>query len=199
MLGRLHFRSSYAQNVLQHCIEVAHLMGIMAAELKLDPALARRIGLFHDIGKALTHEVEGGHAIIGADLLKRYGESQIVVNAVAAHHEEVPSESIYSVLASAADAISSSRLGARDESIEMYLKRLEKLESIANSFSGVKKTYAMQAGREVRVIVEPEKVDDDGALILARDIAKKIENELQYPGQIRVVVIRETRSVEYAR
>lgn len=199
MLGRLHFRSSYAQNVLQHSIEVSRLMGVMSAELGLDPVLARRIGLFHDIGKALSHEVEGGHAVIGADLLKRYGESQVVINAVAAHHEEVPSESVYSVLASAADAISSSRLGARDESIEMYLKRLEKLETIANSFQGVKKSYAIQAGREVRVIVEPERVDDNEALIMARDIAKKIEKDLQYPGQIRIVVIRETRCVEYAR
>lgn len=199
MLGRLHFRSSYAQNVLQHSIEVSHLMGVMSAELDLDPVLARRIGLFHDIGKALSHEVEGGHAVIGADLLKRYGESQVVINAVAAHHEEVPSESVYSLLASAADTISSSRLGARDESIEMYLKRLEKLESIANSFKGVKKSYAIQAGREVRVIVEPVQVDDNEALIMARDIAKKIEKDLQYPGQIRIVVIRETRCVEYAR
>lgn len=198
-LGRLKFRSSYSQNVLQHAMEVAHVMGIMAAEMKLDPAVARRVGLFHDIGKSLDHEVEGSHAIIGADLLRRHGESAIVVNAVAAHHADVEAESLYAVLCSAADAISSSRPGARMESTEIYVHRLEKLEGIANSFKGVKKTFAVQAGREVRVIVDPDVVDDVAAMQLARDISRKIEHDLQYPGQIRVIVMRETRSVEYAR
>jgi len=199
MLGRLKYRTSYSQNVLQHSLEVCQLMGVMAGELGLDVALAKRIGLFHDIGKALDHEVEGGHAVIGADLLKRHGEGHHVVNAVAAHHEEVPAESLYAVLASAADAISSARIGARSETTDIYVKRIEKLESIANDFKGVKKTYAVQAGREVRVIVEPGNVDDNKSTILARDISKKIEEDLQYPGQIRVVVIRELRCVEYAR
>ena len=199
MLGRLRFRTSYSQNVLQHAVEVSHLMGVMASELGLDTALAKRIGLFHDIGKAIDHEVEGGHAMIGADALKRLGEDAVVVNAVAAHHEEVPPESLYAVLASAADAISSSRLGARSETTDIYVKRLEKLESIASGFKGVSKSYAIQAGREVRVIVDPEKVDDNSAMIIARDISRKIEEDLKYPGQIRVIVMRETRSVEYAR
>jgi ribonucrease Y len=198
-LGRLKYRTSYSQNVLQHSIEVAQLMGVMAGELLLDVSLAKRIGLFHDIGKALGHEVEGGHAVIGADLLKRHGELQVVVNAVAAHHEEVPAESLYAILASAADAISSSRPGARSERSDIYVKRLEKLEAIANGFEGVNKSYAIQAGREVRVVVEPTKVDDSGAMIMARSISKKIESDLQYPGQIRVTVMRETRCVEYAR
>ncbi|MFC1498851.1 ribonuclease Y [Verrucomicrobiota bacterium] len=198
MLGRLKFRTSYTQNVLQHSLEVSHLMGVMASELNLDSALAKRIGLFHDIGKALDREVEGGHAVIGADLLKRHGEVQVVVNAVAAHHEEVESESLYAVLASAADAISSSRIGARSETTEIYIKRLEKLEGIAKSFEGVGKSYAIQAGREVRVLVEPDKVDDSSAMVLARNICKKIETDLQYPGQIKVVVVRETRCTEYA-
>ena len=199
MIGRLKYRTSYSRNVLQHSIEVSNLMGVMAGELGLDVTLAKRIGLFHDIGKALDHEVEGGHAVIGADLLKRHGETQVVVNAVAAHHEEVPPESLYAILSSAADAISSSRLGARSETTEIYLKRLEKLETLANGFEGVTKSYAIQAGREIRVIVEPEKVDDGEAMVLARNISKKIESDLQYPGQIRVTVIRETRCVEFAR
>jgi len=199
MLGRQKFRTSYSQNVLQHSIEVSHLMGVMAGELDLDVALAKRIGLFHDIGKSLDHEVEGGHAVIGADLLKRHGEVQITVNAVAAHHEEVPAESLYAVLAAAADAISSSRVGARSETMEIYVKRLEKLEAIANSFEGVEKSYAIQAGREIRVVVVPEKIDDNAATVMARNVSKKIESDLQYPGQIRVTVIRETRAVEYAR
>jgi ribonuclease Y len=198
MLGRLKFRTSYSQNVLQHSLEVSSLMGVMAGEMGLDPVLARRIGLFHDIGKALDHEVEGGHAVIGADLLKRHGETQMAVNAVAAHHEEVPPESLYAFLAAAADTISSSRVGARSETTAIYVKRLEKLESIANTFEGVEKSYAIQAGREIRVVVEPQKIDDSAAMVLARSISKKIEAELQYPGQIRVVVIRETRCVEYA-
>ncbi|MEI6970680.1 MAG: ribonuclease Y [bacterium] len=199
MVGRLKFRTSYTQNILQHSIEVGQLMGVMAGELGLDPMLAKRIGLFHDIGKAVDHEVEGGHATIGSDLLKRHGENPILVNAVAAHHEETPAESVYAILCAAADAISSSRPGARSETTEIYLKRLEKLEAVANSFPGVEKCYAIQAGREVRVIVEPTKVDDNGAMVMARNISKKIEEDLQYPGQIRVTVIRETRCVEYAR
>jgi ribonuclease Y len=199
MVGRLKFRTSYSQNVLQHSLEVGQLMGIMAGELGLDVSMARRIGLFHDIGKALDHEVEGGHAKIGADLLKRHGADPVVVNAVAAHHEEAPAESMYAVLCSAADAISSSRVGARSETTEIYVKRLEKLEAIANGFPGVKKSYAIQAGREVRLMVDPEKVNDDQAIILARDVSKKIESDLKYPGQIRIIVIRETRCVEYAR
>ena len=198
-LGRLKFRTSYSQNVLQHSIEVAHLMGVMASELGLDPLMAKRIGLFHDIGKALDHEVEGGHAIIGADLLKRQGEPAVIVNAVAAHHEDVDSASLYAVLASAADAISSSRVGARSETSGIYVKRLEKLEQIATGFDGVDRSYAIQAGREVRVVVQPDKVDDNEAMIMARNISKKIESDLQYPGQIRVIVIRETRCVEYAK
>lgn len=199
VLGRLKFRTSFTQNVLQHSIEVSQLLGVMAGELGLDVSLAKRIGLFHDIGKALDHEVEGGHAVIGADLLKRMNEAPIVVNAVAAHHEEVAAESVYATLASAADAISCSRLGARSETTDIYVKRLEKLEQLSNSFDGVQKSYAIHAGREVRIIVDPEQMDDNKAQVLARDISSKIESDLQYPGQIRVVVVRETRSVEYAR
>ncbi|MFO7871920.1 MAG: ribonuclease Y [Kiritimatiellia bacterium] len=199
MLGRLKFRTSYSQNVLKHSLEVAHLIGVMAGELGLDAATGKRVGLFHDIGKALDHTVEGGHAAIGADFLKKHGEDQVVVNAAAAHHEEVGAESVYAVLASAADAISGSRVGARSETTEIYLKRLEALENLAGSFEGVSKSYAIQAGREVRVIVEPENVDDNGAMVLARDISRKMQEELQYPGQIKVVVLRETRCVEYAR
>ena len=198
-LGRLKYRTSYTQNVLRHSVEVAQLMGLMAGELGLDPVVARRIGLFHDIGKALDHEVEGGHAIIGADLLRRMGETQEVVNAVAAHHEDVEAQSLYAVLCSAADAMSSSRVGARSETTDLYIKRLEKLEAIADSFEGVEKSYAIQAGREVRVIVQPDKVDDNSAMVLARDMSKKIESDLKYPGQIRITVIRETRCVEYAK
>ena len=198
-LGRLQYRTSYSQNVLRHSLEVARLMSMMAGELGLNVALARRIGLFHDIGKALDHEVEGGHALIGADLLKRHNEDPIVVNSVAAHHDDVEAESIYALLTSAADAISSSRLGARSETTEIYLKRLENLERIANGFEGVTKSYAIQAGREVRVLVQPELLDDNAAIVLARNVSKKIESDLQYPGQIRVTVVRETRCVEYAR
>jgi ribonuclease Y len=198
-LGRLKFRTSYAQNVLQHSLEVAHLMSVMAGELGLDPALARRAGLFHDIGKAMDHEVEGGHATIGADFLKRLGEDPVVVNAAAAHHQDVEAATPYAVLCSAADAISGSRPGARMETTNVYVQRLEKLEAIANAFEGVRKTFAIQAGREVRVVVDPVQLDDNAAMLLARDISKKIEADLQYPGQIRVVVIRETRCVEYAK
>jgi ribonuclease Y len=199
MVGRLAFRTSYTQNVLRHSVEVSHLMGVMAGELGLDVAQAKRIGLFHDIGKAMDHDVEGGHAVIGADLLKRHNEPAVIVNAVAAHHEEVAPESLYALLSSAADAISSSRLGARSETTDIYVKRLEKLEGIASGFEGVNKSYAIHAGREIRVIVEPEKIDDNAAMVLARNISKKIEADLQYPGQIRVTVIRETRCVEYAK
>jgi ribonuclease Y len=198
-LGRLKFRSSYSQNVLMHSIEVAQLMGVMAAELGLDVTLAKRIGLLHDIGKALDHNIEGSHAQIGGDFLRRLGEASVVINAVAAHHEEVSGESLYAILAAAGDAISASRPGARSETSDIYVKRLEKLEGIANSFPGVDKSYAIQAGREMRVVVQPEKVNDHDAMSLARNICKKIESEMQYPGQIKVMVVRETRCVEYAR
>jgi ribonuclease Y len=198
-IGRLKFRSSYSQNVLLHSIEVAHLMGIMASELGLDVTLAKRIGILHDIGKALDSEVEGNHAVIGADFLRRHNEQQILLNAVAAHHNDVAPESIYAPLCSAADAISAARPGARSEVTQVYIKRLEQLETIASGFEGVEKSYAIQAGREVRVLVIPEKIDDANAMHLARDISKKIEQDLQYPGQIKVTVIREKRFVEYAR
>jgi len=198
-LGRLKFRSSFSQNVLQHSLEVAHLMGTMASELGLDAALARRVGLFHDLGKSADHETEGAHAAIGAEMIQRFHEDPIVVNAVAAHHGEVESNSPYGALCSAADAISSARPGARVESTAIYLQRIEKLEAIANSMPGVRKTFAMQAGREVRVLVDPVQIDDAAALLLARDVSKRIESELRYPGQIRVVVVRETRCVEFAR
>jgi ribonuclease Y len=199
ILGRLHFRHSYSQNVLDHSVEVAHLMGLMAGELGLDILSAKRAGLLHDIGKAVNHEVEGPHAVTGADLIKRYGESDVVVNAVASHHNDVPPVGPLGILVSAADAISASRPGARSESMTTYLKRVEDLEKIAASFPGVEKAFAVQAGRELRVFVQPEQVDDDQAFSLARDIASKIENELQYPGQIRITVIRETRCVEVAK
>ncbi|MGI6496584.1 MAG: ribonuclease Y [Kiritimatiellia bacterium] len=198
-LGRLKFRSSYSQNVLSHSVEAANLMGVMASELGLDAALARRIGLFHDIGKSSDHEVEGAHAAIGAELLSRHGENAIVANAVASHHGEVESKSLYGFLCSAADQISGARPGARSESDEYYVQRLEKLESIASGFPGVHKCYAIQAGREIRVVVDPGEVNDNEAMILAREIAGKISAELEFPGQIRVVVLREQRFVEYAR
>ena len=198
-MGRLKFRTSFSQNVLRHCVETAHLMGMMAAELGADPVIARRIGFFHDIGKALDHDVEGAHAAIGAEFLKRNGEGNVVVNGVAAHHGDVPSDGIYGVLCAAADAISSSRPGARNENLALYIQRLENLEAIANSFPGVKKTFAVQAGREVRVLVDPEQTTDNDAVVLARDIGQQITANLQFPGQIRVVVIRELRCVEYAK
>lgn len=199
VLGRLKFRSSYAQNVLDHSVEVAHIMATMASELKLDPLVARRVGLFHDIGKAMSHEVDGPHAIIGGDLLKRHGESELVANGVAAHHNEVESQSLYSVLAATADAISGARPGARTETTQSYIKRLEKLEATANAFEGVDTCYAIYAGRELRVIVKPDELDDNRAILLAREISNKIESDVEYPGQVRVTVIRETRSVEYAK
>mgnify|MGYP000619200151 CR=1 FL=1 len=199
LLGRLKYRTSYGQNVLQHSIEVAHLCATMAGELRLDPALARRIGLLHDIGKAVDHELEGGHPEIGALIGKRIDEDATVINAIAAHHEGAPPETVYAVLVQAADAISASRPGARRETLEKYIKRLERLEEVAGSFEGVDTAYAIQAGREVRVIVKADKVDDRMTTKLARDIAKEIEQELDYPGEIRVTLIRETRSVDYAR
>ena len=199
LLGRLKFRTSYGQNVLQHSIEVAHLCAIMAAELKLDPQLAKRMGLLHDIGKAVDHELEGGHPEIGALLGKRFDEDPLVVNAIAAHHEGEQPQSIYAILVQSADAISASRPGARRETLEKYIRRLERLEDVASSFDGVATAYAIQAGREVRVIVKSDRVGDREAATLARDIAKEIEQELNYPGEIRVTVIRETRVVEYAR
>jgi ribonuclease Y len=199
LLGRLKFRHSFAQNVLDHSLEVARLDGMIAAEMGLNQQIAKRVGLFHDIGKAVDHDVEGSHAIIGAELLKKYGEPEEVCQAVACHHHEVDAVNIYGMLTNAADAISASRPGARSESMELYLQRLEKLETIANSFTGVEKSYALQAGREIRVLVEPGKINDGEAMQLARNVSKKIEEELQYPGQIKVTVIRETRAVEYAK
>ncbi len=198
-LGRLRYRQSYSQNVLSHSIEMAYLMSSMAAELNLDTFVAKRIGLFHDIGKALTHEVEGSHALIGANLLEKHHEDPIVVNAVAAHHREVEAESVYAHLAMAADAITAARPGARNENTQQYLQRLEDLEQIANSYDGVERSYAIQAGRELRVLVQPEEIDDNQALHLAKEISGRIESELQFPGQVKITVIRETRSVEYAR
>lgn len=199
LLGRLRFRHSFSQNILDHSVEVAHLTGLMAAELGVDVQLAKRSGLLHDIGKAVNHEVEGSHAIIGAELIKRYGECEAVVNGVASHHEEVPVIGPYGILVSAADAISAARPGARSETMSTYLKRVENLETIALSFPGVEKAYAVQAGRELRIMVRPEDVDDDLARTLARNVARKIEGDLQYPGQIRVIVVREMRSVEFAK
>ncbi len=198
-LGRLKYRTSYGQNVLQHSIETAKLCAAIAGELKLDTTLARRIGLLHDIGKSVDHEVEGGHPEIGADLAKRFDEKPVVVNAIAAHHEGCPAESVYAVIVQAADAISASRPGARRESLERYIKRLQKLEEIAGSFQGVGTAYAIQAGREVRVIVDAERVADNQLAVLARNVANEIEKELAYPGEIKVTVLRETRVVEYAK
>ncbi len=199
LLGRLKFRHSFAQNVLDHSIEVAKLEGMMAVEMGLSQTLAKRVGLFHDIGKAVDHDAEGAHAAIGAALLRKYGEPDEVVQGVASHHHETESVTVYGILTSAADAISASRPGARSESMELYLQRLEKLETVANGFAGVEKSYALQAGREVRVFVESSKINDTEAMILARNISRKVEQELQYPGQIKVTVIRETRCVEYAK
>jgi len=197
-LGRLKFRTSYAQNVLQHSIEVGFLTGIMAAELGLNQKLAKRMGLLHDLGKGIDHEVEGPHALIGSRLAKKYNESSKVVQAIAAHHEDVPPNTVYALLVQAADGLSGARPGARKELLENYIKRLEELEKIANSFRGVSNSYAIQAGRELRVIVESEMVSDEEAILTSRDIVKKIEESLTFPGQIKVTVIRETRAVEYA-
>jgi ribonucrease Y len=199
LLGRLKFRQSYSQNVLDHSVEVAHLMALMAAELGLDVQIAKRAGLLHDIGKAVNHEIEGPHAIVGADIIKRHGEPEAVVNGVASHHNEVPQNGPWGALVAAADAISASRPGARSETLTTYIKRVEDLERIGMSFEGVEKVYAVQAGRELRVLVEPGRINDDRAFSLARDITRRIQDELQYPGQIRVTVIRETRCVEFAK
>ena len=199
VIGKLKFRTSYAQNVLQHSVEVAFLSGVIAAELGLNVKLAKRMGLLHDIGKAVDHEVDGAHAIIGANLAKKYGEIESVVNAIAAHHEDRLPESVYDFIVQAADALSGARPGARKESLENYVKRLEDLENIANGFNGVTNTYAIQAGREIRVITESEKISDEDAVLLSRDIARQIEENLTFPGQVKVVVIRETRAVEYTK
>lgn len=199
LLGKLKFRTSYGQNVLNHSIEVSHLAGLMAAELGADVNLAKRAGLLHDIGKAVDHEVEGSHVTIGADLAKKYRESNEIVNAILAHHGDIEATSMIAVLIQAADSISAARPGARRETLESYIKRIEKLEEIANSFAGVEKSFAIQAGREIRIIVKPEDVADDEIILKAREIVKKIESELEYPGQIKVNVIRETRAIEYAK
>ena len=198
-LGRLLYRTSYSQNVLQHSVEVAHIAGILASELGLDPTQAKRAGLLHDIGKAVDHESEGSHALIGGELAKKFGEKPEIVHAIQAHHEDIEPNTVLDVIIQAADAVSASRPGARKESIENYAKRLEKLEEIANSHDGVEKAYAMQAGREVRVMVDPGSIDENHATVLAHDIAKEIEETTQYPGQVKVIVIRETRACDVAK
>jgi ribonuclease Y len=199
LLGKLRFRTSYGQNVLNHSIEVSNLAGAMAAELGADVVLAKRAGLLHDIGKAIDHEIEGSHVTIGADIAKKYREGDTIINAIMSHHGDVEPTSLIAVLVQAADSISAARPGARRETLESYIKRIEKLEEIANSFPGVEKCYAIQAGREIRIIVKPDDVSDDDMVLKAREIVKKIESELEYPGQIKVNVIRETRAIEYAK
>lgn len=199
ILGRLRYRTSYGQNVLKHSIEVAHLAGLMAGELGLDVKLAKRAGLLHDIGKALDHEFEGTHVDIGIEILRRYKESEAVINGMAAHHGDYEPKSMEAVLIAAADALSAARPGARRETLDAYIKRLEKLEEIANTTPGVEKSFAIQAGREIRIIAKPEDVNDEEIVFLAREISKKIESELEYPGQIKVNVVRETRAIDYAK
>ncbi len=199
LLGRMHFRTSYGQNILKHSVQVAHLTGIIAAELGVDEALARRAGLLHDIGKSIDREIEGTHTEIGANLGRRFGEPREVIDAIANHHDLDRAETLYPIIVNAADAISAARPGARRETLESYIKRLEGLESIATSFPGVENAFAIQAGREIRIIVQPDKVDDASAVLLARDIANRIEQDMEYPGQVQVTVVRESRAVEYAR
>ncbi|OPY77474.1 MAG: Ribonuclease Y [Syntrophorhabdus sp. PtaU1.Bin153] len=199
LLGRLTFRSSYAQNVYQHSLEVAFICGVIASELRANVKEAKRAGLLHDIGKAVDHEIEGSHAFIGADLARKYGENEAIIHSILAHHEDVEPTSLLDVIVQAADALSGARPGARREMLETYIKRLDELERIANSFPGIEKSYAIQAGREIRIVVNSEKVNDDNIYLLSKDIAKKIESDLSYPGQIKIVVIRETRAVEYAK
>ncbi len=199
LLGRLRYRTSYGQNVLDHSLEVAYLSGIMASELGLDPTMARRAGLLHDIGKALDHEIEGSHVDIGVDVARKYKESDAVIHAIAAHHGDVEPKTVIACLVQAADAISAARPGARRENLENYIKRLEKLEAVASSFNGVERCYAIQAGREIRIMVKPDVIDDDHMVLLARQICEKIEQDLEYPGQIKVNIIRESRAIEYAK
>jgi ribonuclease Y len=199
LLGRLRYRTSYGQNVLNHSLEVAYLSGMIASELGLDPTIARRAGLLHDIGKALDHEIEGSHVDIGVDVARRYKEGEAVVHAIHAHHGDVEAKTVIACIVQAADAISAARPGARRENLENYIKRLEKLEEVASSFDGVSSCYAIQAGREIRIMVKPEVINDERMVLLAREICKKIEDDLDYPGQIKVNIIRESRAIEYAK
>ena len=199
MLGRLHYRTSYGQNVLQHSVEVSHIAGMMAAELGVDVQAAKRAGLLHDLGKSVDHELEGTHVALGVEFARKYKEREDIIHAIEAHHNDVEPRTIVACLVQAADAISAARPGARRENLENYIKRLEQLESITGGYPGVDKAFAIQAGREVRVMVKPEQVSEDQMVILARDLAKKIEEEMEYPGQIKVHVLRETKVVEYAK